>query len=252
MDQDPFSIWGTPDPPQQAESESSPKPKSSEPIAIESPVIDDEDPGWGAPASTSPVKSKKPLHVSASASDDQHEQPTPADELPSAAEDEEQEPKPEAPTESEDATQENGFDNFDQDQDKPPTAESGAPTKDKGSESEDEFDDFDDPVDANGDDDDFGDFGDFDDGPVGAEGFDDAETAQEPPSPSAVAAPETVPQAASKTWTALDVSKGSTRETLFESVQELLPSSAAAGEQLSGEGLRQVEGMAQVLISEQR
>ena len=131
-------------------------------------------------------------------------------------------------------------------------------------EEEDAFDDFGAPsgTDASGAaHDDFGDFDDFetsnpqdvddfDDDDFGDGGFD--EPAAKPTNAAlsiSTPAPASSP-AHTRTWKPLEVTSNSNRIDLAESVTALLPLSTAAEKDLTTGGLRQVEGLSQVLVSE--
>ncbi|KAN0060872.1 hypothetical protein ACQY0O_006606 [Thecaphora frezii] len=310
MDQDPFSVWATPDP-LPAPTTASTEPGSAS-DAGEHPsggsashdkhsdlsfghVAPDDDPGWGSRSATnSPEATRKadpPNHAGADISEaipplgfgdaaedgtalaDTHEaehQPQhPAEQEPATPADDavadgaqlapthtpEEEPTAPAATDP-------GFAEADAPSSQDASAEPiEAKEADTAGDGFDDFDDFDEPAQQGGAaaaDDDFGDFGDFGDGEgqeadfVGAQdGFDDdfdeQQQQQERVQPAAVAAAAPVP---TRTWSALAVSRDSSRDELFAPVQQLLPTSAAAAQQMSSDGLRQVEGLAQVLVSE--
>ncbi|PWZ03375.1 hypothetical protein BCV70DRAFT_15866 [Testicularia cyperi] len=128
---------------------------------------------------------------------------------------------------------------------------------------DDGFHDFEDPqtesADADGNNDDFGDFDDFEEGGAAEAadfgddgGFGDNDEFGQEVSASAI--PEEPPSASTpiapqRTWSTLNVTRSSKRHELCNDIVQLLPLSQAAEAELTTEGLRQVEGHAQVLIS---
>ncbi|PWN54098.1 hypothetical protein IE53DRAFT_359469 [Violaceomyces palustris] len=148
-----------------------------------------------------------------------------------------------APTTSDrDGTQED--DNFREDQGGESAFSNGEGEEEapaQGGFGDDDFDDFHDPDQAgaeDGDEDEFGDFEDFEEaGPPTATGEPQAQ------------APPTLAVQETRAWEPLEVTADTVGQDLFEPISKLLPPLSDPSS-LTGEELRQVEGPAQVLISE--
>ncbi|EPQ28244.1 uncharacterized protein PFL1_04071 [Pseudozyma flocculosa PF-1] len=290
QDQDPFAVWATPDPLSDkpaASSDATPIAlTSSAPDSLRAsldgaiPDDDDDDPGWGTPpaalepsqqpgkaehAETGDANGSQPAEQLVTAS-----KPTSDDDEKSAANTREaldDATEAQAQPEEEGQQQQQDPTNLAKDQDAPsePTPSAPSPpaeTPDTPAPADgfDDFDDFDEPAGttnaAAAADDEFGDFGDFDDGAAADEGqqeafedgFNDQSSAE--PAPVAAATPSAQSAAPVRSWSALPVSRDSSRDDLFAPVQDLLPTSTAAAQHMATDGLRQVEGLAQVLVSE--
>lgn len=155
-----------------------------------------------------------------------------------------------APPEAINETQGPPMDDFPDDEEL--DAPSDPPTADDAFGADDDFDDFGEAGEA-GDDDDFGDFGDFDE--AGTSAFVDAESFDEPPPPPAPVPQRPPPPTTSTSYSGLpplrfdlsDTSRQAVSDQLQDFLRGVYPNAEGS---VSNEPERQVEGAAQVLVSE--